>query len=156
MELVTEDDTPSSHGSTDTKSHHLLLPSPPPNPTQTADYIRTRKNLEDSTSPDKTHENMLSIDLFIIHILNTHPHPQGRKKTKQKKKQDKMEWNGRSLWIFHPPPHSLRKKKGYRKTERSLMTIKPLRSESSRRVSKQIPVLIITHIYKEAFAQPEF
>jgi len=75
-ELVTEDDTPSSHGSTDTKSHHLP-PTPPNQPT-----------LEGipRTSPDKTQENMLSIDLFIIHILNTHP-----------KEKNETKWNGRSL-----------------------------------------------------------
>ena len=56
-----------------------------------------------------------------------------------------MEW--KELMNLPPTSHSLRKKKGYRKTERSLMTIKPLRSESSRRVSKQIPALIIIHTH---------
>jgi hypothetical protein len=63
----------------------LLLPPLLPHPTQPPPP--TLEGIS-RTSPDKTQENMLSIDLFIIHILNTRTHTP----THRRKEPNKMEW----------------------------------------------------------------
>jgi hypothetical protein len=103
VELVTEDDTPSSHGSTDTKSHHLPPPSTPPNP---ASSSYTRRNLED-ISRQNTREYVKYRSIYYTYIKHTHNQP-----THRRKEPNKMEWKKLMNLLLLPTtnPQSLKKK----------------------------------------------